>query len=64
MHKAIGAAPSAMATPTETARFLHLSRAMIHKLIGDGKIPVCRYGRAIRIPWSWLYKQAQTREVA
>ena len=46
------------ATPVEAARFLRLSKAMIHKLIGAGKMPACRYGRADRIPWSWLSAQA------
>jgi excisionase family DNA binding protein len=46
------------ATPTEAAKFLHLSKAMVHKLIADGRIPASRYGRAVRIPWSWLKAQA------
>jgi excisionase family DNA binding protein len=50
------------ATPTEAAGFLRLSRATIHKLIGAGKIPACRYGRAVRIPWSWLQAQALQAE--
>lgn len=49
---------SGFATATEAAKFLLLSKAMIHKLIGDGKMPACRYGRAVRIPWSWLRGQA------
>jgi excisionase family DNA binding protein len=49
------------ATPAEAARFLRLSKAMIHKLIGEGRMPACRYGRAVRIPWSWLYAQAGER---
>jgi excisionase family DNA binding protein len=47
------------ATPVEAAKFLHLSRAMVHKLIAEGKMPACRYGRAVRIPWSWLCAQTQ-----
>ena len=50
------------ATPVEAAKFLRLSKAMIHKLIGEGKMPACRYGRAVRIPWAWLRTQAE-REV-
>jgi excisionase family DNA binding protein len=46
------------ATPADAAAFLNLSKAMVHKLIGEGKMPVCRYGRAVRIPWSWLKAQA------
>jgi excisionase family DNA binding protein len=51
-------AATGFATPVEAARFLRLSKAMIHKLIGEGKMPACRYGRAVRIPWSWLKAQA------
>jgi excisionase family DNA binding protein len=50
---------AAFATVSEAARFLHLSAAMIHKLIGEGKIPASRYGRAVRIPWMWLRSQVQ-----
>jgi excisionase family DNA binding protein len=49
---------SGFATPAEAAKFLRLSKAMVHKLIGEGKMPACRYGRAVRIPWSWLKAQA------
>ena len=45
------------ATPVEAARFLRLSKAMVHKLVGKGKMPACRYGRAVRIPWAWLRMQ-------
>jgi excisionase family DNA binding protein len=48
----------AFATSIEAARFLGLSKPMIHKMIGQGKIPASRYGRAVRIPWSWLRAQA------
>jgi len=47
-----------LATAAEAARYLNLSKAMIHKLIGEGRVPACRYGRAVRIPWSWLEAQA------
>lgn len=54
-----GRAQSAgFATSIEAARFLRLSKAMVHKLIGEGKMPACRYGRAVRIPWVWLRRQA------
>lgn len=52
------------ATPVEAAQFLRLSRAMVHKLIGEGKMPACRYGRAVRIPWSWLRAQAKRGDQA
>ena len=50
--------PVGFATPIEAAKFLRLSKAMVHKLIGEGKMPSCRYGRAVRIPWQWLRSQA------
>ena len=46
------------ATANEAARYLKLSKAMVHKLIGEGTMPACRYGRAVRIPWLWLRSQA------
>jgi excisionase family DNA binding protein len=50
---------AAFATASEAAQFLRLSRAMVHKLIAEGRVPACRYGRLVRIPWSWLKEQAQ-----
>lgn len=50
---------SGFATPAEAARFLRLSKAMVHKLIGEGRMPACRYGRAVRIPWAWLLGEAR-----
>ena len=52
------ASPTGLATPAEAAKFLRLSKVMIHKLIGEGTMPACRFGRAVRIPWSWLKAQA------
>lgn len=49
---------SGFATAAEAAKYLKLSKAMIHKLIGQGNVPACRYGRAVRIPWKWLREQA------
>jgi len=45
------------ATPVEAAKFLRLSKAMVHKLIAEGRMPACRYGRAVRIPWTWLWAE-------
>lgn len=47
------------ATAQEAASYLHLSRAMIHRLINTGKMPATRYGRAVRVPWVWLRAQAE-----
>jgi excisionase family DNA binding protein len=46
------------ATVTDAADFLQLSKAMVHMLIGESKIPARRYGRSVRISWAWLLKQA------
>jgi excisionase family DNA binding protein len=61
MSDAVGNRETGFATVDEAARFLSLSRAMVHKLIANGSVPVRRYGRAVRIPWSWLRLQAQTQ---
>jgi excisionase family DNA binding protein len=52
------------ATPAEAGRFLRLSRAMIHKQIGEGQIPARRFGRAVRIPWDWLRAQTTLDHLA
>jgi excisionase family DNA binding protein len=52
-----GAEPH-FATTAEAASFLGLSRAMIHKMIRAEQMPARRYGRAIRIPTSWLEAEA------
>jgi excisionase family DNA binding protein len=52
----------AFATVLEAAQFLRLSKAMVHKQIHQSKIPCKRYGRAVRIPWSWLRSEAMSGE--
>jgi len=52
------AANSGFATAVEAAQFLRLSKGMVHKLIGEGRMPASRYGRAVRIPWAWLRAEA------
>ncbi len=49
---------SGFATPAEAAKFLRLSKAMIHKLISAGTMPACRFGRCVRVPWAWLRNRA------
>ena len=51
---------SGLATVPEAAEFLHLSKAMVHKLVAAGTIPANRYGKAVRIPWAWLRAQARS----
>ena len=58
-NKSIDPQRSGFATPIEAARFLRLSKAMILKMINQGNLPSCRYGRAIRIPWGWLLRQTE-----
>ncbi len=40
------------------AAFLDLSKPMLYKLVANGQIPSRRYGRSVRVPWSWLHDQA------
>jgi excisionase family DNA binding protein len=47
------------ATAEEAGRFLGLSRPMITKLVANGSMPHKRFGRSLRIPWSWLLEQVQ-----
>jgi len=43
----------------EAAKFLSLSRAKVYQAIDAGDIPSKRFGRSVRIPWAWLYAQAE-----
>jgi len=54
-----GTSQTGFATSVEAARFLNLSKAMVGKMVADGRIPAQKYGRAVRIPWAWLKNQAQ-----
>lgn len=48
------------ATVAETAAYLRISRAMVHKLINQGVIPTHRFGRCLRISWAWLRDQTRS----
>jgi len=50
----------AFATTKEAADYLKLSRGMVHKLIADERMPATKFGRAVRIPWTWLRKVAES----
>jgi excisionase family DNA binding protein len=43
-----------LAKIAEAAKFLNLSKAMVNKMLRDGRIPSVRFGKVYRIPWSWL----------
>jgi excisionase family DNA binding protein len=47
------------ASAEESARFLAVSRPMITKLVNNGDMPYKRFGRSLRIPWSWLLAQVE-----
>lgn len=49
---------SGFATVDECAQFLHISRAMVHKLVKAEQIPAVRFGRCVRVPWTWLRTRA------
>jgi len=63
MSDAVQSPVPGFATVGEAAEFLALSRAMIRKLIGSRLIPARRFGRSVRIPWSWLHGQTQRQRV-
>lgn len=44
-----------LAKISEAAAFLNLSKAMVNKMLRDGRIPSKRFGKVYRIPWSWLH---------
>jgi excisionase family DNA binding protein len=46
---------------TEAAEYLHISKAMVSKMIHAGKIPYQRFGKIFRIPWAWLTKEVEAR---
>lgn len=50
---------SGFATVLEAAQFLRLSRQKVHLMLRAGEIPHTRYGRAVRVPWTWLRAQAE-----
>ncbi len=43
-----------LATIPDAMRYLSLSQSTIYKLISEGKIPVVKIGRNVRIPWAHL----------
>ena len=53
------AVPQGFATTVEAAGFLRLTRQAVSQMVLAGKIPAVRFGRALRIPWDWLYEQKQ-----
>lgn len=54
--------PPFFATVTEACEALHLSRTTIHELIKSGEIPSKKFGTAVRIPWAWIWQQAELKE--
>jgi excisionase family DNA binding protein len=47
------------ASTEEAAQYLSLTRQSVSLMCLDGRIPARRFGRALRIPWSWLLEQEQ-----
>lgn len=50
---------SAFATAKESADFLAVSLNHIYNMVKAGQIPFRRFGKSVRIPWSWLHSQAE-----
>lgn len=53
-----------LAKISEAAAFLNLSKAMVNKMLRDGRIPSKRFGKVYRIPWSWLHGEVNGTPVA
>jgi len=51
------ATEAAFATVEESAKYLNLGRSTVYGMINRGEIQVRRFGRCVRIPWSWLRAQ-------
>jgi excisionase family DNA binding protein len=47
-----------LASIPAAAEFLSLSRGKTYQMINAGQIPSKRFGKSVRIPWSWLLQQA------
>ena len=43
----------------EAAKFLSISRGKMYLMINSGECPSKRFGKSVRIPWTWLLKQAE-----
>jgi excisionase family DNA binding protein len=50
------------ASVAEAAAFMSLGKTTLYRLIDDGVVDARRFGRTVRIPWSWLHDQAKNRK--
>ncbi len=48
-----------LATVSEAAGFLAVSRSTLYLLMDSGQLPHCKIGRARRIPWRAVHQFAQ-----
>jgi excisionase family DNA binding protein len=51
------------ARTVEAAKFLGITRQAVSKLVKEQKIPARRFGRSLRIPWTWLIAQERCDEL-
>jgi excisionase family DNA binding protein len=51
-----------LASITDAAAFLAVSRGKLYQMIHAGECPSKRFGRSVRIPWQWLHDQASMSE--
>lgn len=47
-----------MAAVPVAATYLSVSPNHLYQLVNSGEVPSKRFGRSVRIPWSWLHQQA------
>lgn len=50
------------AIPT-AANFLSVSLGKMYAMANTGECPSKRFGKSVRIPWAWLYAQAEVQSV-
>ncbi len=43
----------------DAAAFLSISRGKMYAMINSGACPSKRFGKSVRIPWTWLHAQAE-----
>ena len=44
------------------AEFLSVSRGKMYQMLNAGDCPSKRFGKSVRIPWTWLLQQAEVAD--
>lgn len=54
-----GAHGLGLASASDIAAFLKIGKSTVYKLVKTGKIPCRKYGKSIRIPWSFFVRESE-----